>query len=250
MVTIYDLLEVSEDASKEEIERAYSKLVLEFRQDINFDSEKNKENEIIVNKLKMAYEILTDDEKRKKYDYQLAEKRAESLLENVSVTQEEKVETEKIEVNKDEKKIGQDVNSTEIQNREVMTKSNEEDFEEDEDMLSEEERKRIKKAAQKEFKNKLKKVKQANEAYNDAYNRAYAKYMRKMGYDVEEEWSIKRIIKAVIAVFVIIIICIILWYIPPIQNKLINLYEENFVIKGLVDIIKFIIKNIIQIFKS
>jgi DnaJ-class molecular chaperone len=44
MVTIYDLLEVSEDASKEEIEKAYSRMVLEFRQDINFDSEKEEKD--------------------------------------------------------------------------------------------------------------------------------------------------------------------------------------------------------------
>ena len=55
MVTIYELLEVEEDASKEEIEKAYSRLVLEFRQDIKFDSEKNKENEMIVNRLICFY---------------------------------------------------------------------------------------------------------------------------------------------------------------------------------------------------
>ena len=88
MVTIYDLLEVEEDASKDEIEKAYSRLVLEFRQDIKFSDETNKENEMIVNKLKLAYEILTDDDKRKKYDYQLAQKRAENLIENISSSNE------------------------------------------------------------------------------------------------------------------------------------------------------------------
>ena len=79
MVTIYEVLEVSEDASKEEIEKAYAKLVYEYRIDPNLSEEDNKENELLLNKLKIAYGILANDEKRKKYDQDLAQKRAEEL---------------------------------------------------------------------------------------------------------------------------------------------------------------------------
>ena len=42
--TIYDLFDIAENASKDEIEEAYSKLVYEYRQDPSNDEATNKEN--------------------------------------------------------------------------------------------------------------------------------------------------------------------------------------------------------------
>ena len=85
MITIYDLLEVNENASKEEIEKSYQQLILRYHKDPKLDEEANQDNEIILNKLKIAYDILSDEEKREKYDKDLANKRAEELIQNVSV---------------------------------------------------------------------------------------------------------------------------------------------------------------------
>ena len=95
MITIYDLLEIEEDASKEEIEEAYNKILYKYRQDPNFSEETNQQNEMIVNKIKIAYEILSNDEKRKKYDSDLSKKRAESLLKGLEKNEESKQENEK-----------------------------------------------------------------------------------------------------------------------------------------------------------
>lgn len=65
MVTLYDLLDVKEDASKDEIEASYKSLIVEYATSPNLSEEENKENELIISKLNMAYEILVDDEKRK-----------------------------------------------------------------------------------------------------------------------------------------------------------------------------------------
>ena len=54
MVTIYDLLEVSENASKDEIEKSYTRLIMEYQMNPSLDEEANKENEMILNKLKIA----------------------------------------------------------------------------------------------------------------------------------------------------------------------------------------------------
>ncbi len=241
MVTIYDLLEVEEDASKEEIERAYSRLVLEFRQDIKFDAEKNKENEMIVNRLKLAYEILTDDAKRKRYDHELAQKRAESLIQNVSVSHDVQDESEGTSTEKVDNQLSSKQESRQGQN--VATVQEENDPMEINE-LTEEERNKIRKAAKKEFNQRLKKAKQAEAEYQEAYNREYNNYFRKMGYDVKEPWTLKRVKRVAIAIIVVILFFVIMWYIPPIRAMLIKLYEENFVIKGLVDIVKGII-NII-----
>ena len=85
MVTIYDLLEVDEKASKEEIEKSYQRLILEYGQDPKLTPKENADNEIILNKVKIAYEILINDEKRAIYDKDLSKKRAEELIKNVSV---------------------------------------------------------------------------------------------------------------------------------------------------------------------
>ena len=85
MVTIYDLLEVEENASKEEIEKAYRKMLEEYKISPNLDAKEAKENEFILNKLKIAYDILINDERRRKYDSDLAKKRAEDLIKNVSI---------------------------------------------------------------------------------------------------------------------------------------------------------------------
>lgn len=263
MVTIYDLLEVEEDASTEEIEKAYSKLVLEFRQDLKFDDVKNKENEMIVNKLKLAYDILSDDEKRKKYDEQLAQKRAENLIENISITN---------EIEQTEKQTAQEVanqesfnnintisqNNLEQQDTQIQPQNRDNNIsskpiremknrlnnENDEDLLTKEEKNKIQKAAKAEFKKKLKKAKQAEAEYEEAYNKAYNDYLRKNGYQVEEPWTFKRFIRTVIAIFIVIVFLFILWHIPPVNKFLVKLYEENFIIRALVNIVKSIIDAI------
>ena len=73
--------------------------------------------------------------------------------------------------------------------------------------------------------------------------------MKKLGYNVKEPLTLKRVINVVIFILVTILVCIIAWLIPPIRNLLINLYNENIIIKALVDIIKIIFNSIINIFK-
>lgn len=259
MVTIYELLEVDEDATKEEIEKAYHSLILEFHQDPNFDEKTNKENEMILNKMKIAYEILMNDEKRKKYDQDLAQKRAENLIQNVS-TSDEKEKNEIIEehhineVNREEpinqNRIGNKSETIQEENIQNQIKENSENqIEENENLLTDDEKSKLRKAAKKEFKQNLKKAKQAEEEYNEAYNEAYRNYLRKMGYQVKEPWTLKRIKKLVITILAIVIIMFIAWMIPPVRNMLIGLYEENFIINALVNLVKMFFEAIFSIFK-
>ena len=62
--SLYETLDVSEDASAEEIKKAYRRLARKFHPDINKDAgaeEKFKE-------INAAYEILSDEQKRRQYD--------------------------------------------------------------------------------------------------------------------------------------------------------------------------------------
>ena len=244
MVTIYDLLEVEENASKEEIEESYKRLIWEYHQDPKLSEEENKENEMILNKLKIAYEILSNDEKRKKYDNDLSKKRAEDLIKNVSVKSDEISNSNDEEINSKEEINNQDSN----QNQYIS--QNEDEEEQDEVTLTEEEQERLRKAAQREFNNNLKKAQKAEEQYKQAYNEAYNDYLRKMGYNQKQPWTLKRIKNLVITIVVIILICVVAWIIPPVRKMLIGIYEDNIIIKSLVDIVGMFVKAILSIFKK
>lgn len=243
MVTIYDLLEVDENASKEEIQKAYQKLILEYAQDPNLTAEENADNELIMNKVKIAYTILMDDAKRDKYDKDLAKKRAEELLQNVSIASEE---TEEESITGENEEIDDDEYDDDTY--EDNERANVQEVEEVE--LSKEEQKRVQKAAQNEFKANLKKAQKAEEEYNKAYNEAYNNYMRKLGYNVKEPITLKRVMNVVIFIVVTIVVCVIAWLIPPIRKILIDIYNENIIIKSLVDIVGMLFKSIFSIFKK
>lgn len=243
MVTLYDLLDVKSNSSKEEIEESYKSLIVEYATNPNLSEEENKENELIISKLKMAYEILIDDEKRKKYDATLAKKKAEALLQNVSI----KHEDEKMEEKEEQATKEEFVETNEI--AQISQADEEEDDIEENTELTKEEQKKLRQAAQKEFKTNLKKAQKAEEEYQQAYNEAYNNYLRKMGYQVKEPWTLKRVKNVAIFILAIIITCVLLWIIPPTRNILINLYKENFIIKSLVDIVGILINAILSIFK-
>ena len=243
MITIYDLLEVDEKASKEEIEKSYLKLANEYKVDPKLSKLENDDNEIILKKLKLAYDILYDDEIRSRYDADLAKKRAEELIKNVEV-QEEKTEEVPEENDSVENQEQENVNEEAVENEDE-----EDNSEEPEIQLTNEEKKKLQKAAKKEFKENLKKAQKADEEYNRAYNEAYNNYLRKMGYIVKEPWTWKRVRNLIIGILVLILICALIWFLPATRKLLIQIFEENFVVKSLVDIVAMLVNGIKNTFK-
>jgi molecular chaperone DnaJ len=65
----YELFEVHSKASQEEIKKAYRKKLKQWHPDKNID--RIKESEEITKVLNHAYSILSDADKRKKYDRML-----------------------------------------------------------------------------------------------------------------------------------------------------------------------------------
>lgn len=66
MEDLYGILEVEKTATKEEIKKSYRNLAKKYHPDIN---KNDKEAEEKFKKVSMAYDILSDDKKRKEYDY-------------------------------------------------------------------------------------------------------------------------------------------------------------------------------------
>ena len=65
MRDFYEILEVGRRASQDEIKRAYKKLAKKYHPDLNPG---NEEAEIKFKEINLAYEVLSDENKRQNYD--------------------------------------------------------------------------------------------------------------------------------------------------------------------------------------
>lgn len=280
MVTLYQLLGVDENASKEAIKNSYEARIGHSALD-----EKRK------NQLKIAVDILLNDAKREKYNKDLAEYRAQELLKNVEVKEEETTNYND---------LLESVNQT-IKKEEVVEKNNSEDVqevvqetpeaEESSDVYNEifdalEENKNAsvsnsaatnnaqrystmsnKEKELREIENRIneqeyqkilkkqkaldeKERKRAEKEYKEKYKEAYVTELRNRGYDVKYPWTWKRVRNLIVGIATLIFIGYILWQIPAVKEPLIDLYNENFIVKAIVDIIKSIIQAVASIFKS
>ena len=278
MVTLYELLGVDENANKDVIKNAY-----EARMGHPALDDKKK------NQLKIAVDILLDDVKREKYNKDLSNYRAQELLKNVAVTNEntnEKILEQNNNVLEDvqDENIEETVNEESRADDQMNSIRNDifgalaENKERNENMTEEEKQKELEEEAlkqaetrkqeelreienkvnQKEYEKILKKqealnkkeMKKAEREYKEKYQEAYVTELRNRGYNVKYPWTRKRVKNLIIGIVAVILVIVIAWQIPMVREPLIELYNENIIIKTLVDIIKGIINAILGIFKS
>ena len=290
MVTLYELLGVDENANKEEIKNAYDARIGHPALD---DKRRNQ--------MKIAVDILLNDEKRAKYNKDLADYRAQELLKNVAVsdsssnvsvqdfiqnTVEEAPakeeanpapqtvveEVEEVEKSEEETDAQMDAIKSDIfgaleENRireENMTEE-ERQKEIEEEQKRQAEAKRLQelraieeKVNQKEYEKTLKKqealnkkeMKKAEREYKEKYKEAYVTELRNRGYNVKYPWTRKRVKNLLIGMFATVLTIFILWQIPMVREPLVELYNENSIIKTVVDIFVSFIKAIFSVFKS
>lgn len=247
MSTLYELFKVTENATQEEIAGAYHKILEK--------ADSLPQNEKIVEqirRIKIAYGILSNPEKRKKYDLDLATKRADELLQNVQVKNEEpkeeanhlpeekkleEMQTQHTQPSVDEAKIKQAI-SNQINHIVENYHTNEK-----EKKLAEKQKKRL----QKQQKRQAKKDQQLK---REMEIQAYGKYLENQGYKVKYPWTWLRVKRLMIAIIAVSISLWILWQIPFIKNSLMELYQENFVIKFFADMIHSVFQGIGNSIKS
>ncbi len=201
MENLYELLEVSEKASQEIIEKAYKTLAKKWHPDLQGGSNKALAEEK-MKKINNAYSILSDENKRKEYDAKLEEER-----ERLSEPQEE------IQYQEDEP------------NQEYGFEN-----------LSRKEQARLKRKIEKNA--------------NEEYRKLYEDYFRSLGYKVPHRITWKEVKVTITVILIFCAILGLLWLMPFSRNWMISLYNENIVIKLIVDIIRGIFVGIGKTFQQ
>ena len=201
MNNYYEILEVSKNASKEIIEKAYKVLAKKYHPDLQQDENKKQIAEQKMKLINEAYEVLSDDEKRKNYDLELEEQ--------VITIERQRYEKEQNDRN----------------NKQVY-------YEEEPELTK------------KELKEQIKQEKRAQREYREEQERIYRNYMRSLGYKVKERWTWNRFVRTLKIIGIIIVVLLIIWIFPPTHKLLVQTYEENPLIKSIVDILANIIKGL------
>ena len=201
MVNYYEILEVSEKASKEVIEKAYKALVKKYHPDLQPDSGKT-EAEKKIKSVNEAYEILSDESKKQKYDNKLNEYRTKQY----SQFSDTKVNTNT------NTNINYNSNFTSNKVQDNTSKI-------------------------KEYYNNYYK-----KAYNDAYIKTLKNMGYTIKYKKTFKQHLLSLIAIVSAFAFLILLFVILWHIPFTKKYFLNLYSNNYIIKLIVDSILNIIK--------
>lgn len=220
MNTLYDILEVSEKASKEVIEKAYRVLAKKYHPDLQ-----TAENKVVAEKkmkeINEAYGILSDESKRKEYD--------ESLLRERQVKEQEN----NIQ-NKDSMQTNYQSQSQTPQNGYYANNTQADQ--------------RYRDMQRRKYEEQLRKQQeQMQRNMQEQYENAYYNYLRSLGYRIKEKWTWEKTKKLVIALLIMIGIIAILWFLPPTHDMMVNFYETNHLVKIVVDIV---LGTIVAIFET
>lgn len=213
----YKILEVDRDASPEVIEKAYKTLVKKYHPDLQ-EANLRKISEEKIKVINQAYEVLSNPNSRAKYD--------ETLKQN------EISEEDFNRLSEENKNLYNEINNLKSNN----ISSNYDDYTYNNNYRQKQEE------FQNQYKKQLDYENELQQAKEKAYHDAYIQDLKNRGYKIRYKKTPKDYLKNFIALFITIFILFILFQIPFIKNFFINLYEENIVIKSIVDIFLNIFK--------
>lgn len=195
MITYYEILEVSRMASKEVITKAYKVLVRKYHPDLEQDEGKKEEAKEKMVRINEAYETLSDDEKRKKYDDTIAILEEKERIEKEKKKQQGK--TQNVNRNIDNVNNNNNISINNIDNANNLNN----------DTKLQEEMQRAEEEIQ------IHKQNIVNQMYEDYYNT-----LRRMGYKVVTVRPLKERIKAYVIAGIVILLLILIYNIPFIRG--------------------------------
>lgn len=201
MITYYEILEVSRMASKEVITKAYKVLVRKYHPDLEQDEGKKEEAKEKMVRINEAYETLSDDEKRKKYDDTIA-----ILEEKERIAKEKERQQSKTQNVNNNRNINVNRN-IDNSNNNISINNIDNDNNLNNDTKLQEEMQRAEEEIQMHKQNIV------NQMYEDYYNT-----LRRMGYNVVTVRPLKERIKAYLIAGIVILLLILIYNIPFIRG--------------------------------
>ena len=214
----YEILEVNKNASPEIIDKAYKTLAKKYHPDLQSEENK-KQGEEIFKQINEAYEVLSNEEKRKQYDITIEENN--SLNEQIEELYHENVDLKKQIYNMKQNR-NNSTNETHYYKKEV-SQNNSSNTNQNEEY----ERKR----REAEY------YKNLNNTMQQAYHDAYVQDLKNRGYKIKYKKTWKERIRDLIALGITILIFALILQIPAVQQFFVSIYEENPFIKMIVDAI-------------
>ena len=202
----YEILQVDKNASSEIIEKAYKTLVKKYHPDLQENNLKENYEEKIK-EINEAYEILSDEEKRKNYDLNL--KNNFIPIEEFNNLYNENINLKK-QLNYLKNTLSNINNYSNKINNEKINYNNLNNYN----------------------------INKNNYEKNNINNNFYYNNLKNRKIKNKNNFKIfsKNILALIITIFIILFIGFILWHIPATKNYLINLYNENGVLKFFVDL--------------
>lgn len=235
MKNLYDILQVSENASDEIIEKAYRTLAKKYHPDLQPD-EKKQTAEAMMKTINEAYEILSDPKKKEEYDRQREEiRQAEEDRKNAEMRR--KYEQQQKQQYQQQYQQQQ---QTYYEPREQYVEKQEihEEPKEDENLAE-----YMGSMFKQTFSNQKRQKKRIQNAYREGYQDAYANFWRSQGYRVRKPWTWKRVKELLKSIGIFSLVLLAIWIFPPTRNFIIETYESNEMLKGIVDFITGFFKN-------
>ena len=233
----YKILEVDKNASSEVIDKAYKALAKKYHPDLQDDSNKAQAEE----KLKLineAYSVLSDPSSRAKYDSTLKEseisqeefsrlsRENQALYNELNNLKNGSYKRTNSHFNSsDNNNYSNTINENANTNNNVNTSTNNKPSQEE-----------ILKTINDKYKREIEYEKQIQEARQNAYRDAYIQDLKNRGYKIRYKKSLNDYLKSFLALVITIAIIVLLVQIPFIKNFFINIYEDNPIIKAVVDI--------------
>ncbi len=205
MKNYYEILEVSQSASQEVIEKAYKTLAKKYHPDLQDGIDKTYAEQK-MKELNEAYDVISNQEKRKSYDFELENFEREKLRN----TQQEKKQVVT------PKNIPHSTNTSNVVDTAVQKQQIQDDY--------------IQKQQQLQF--ELEKKQAIEKAYYDAY----IQDLKNRGYKIKYKKTFKQHLKNFITILAVILILLVIFQIPFVKNYFVNLYNENEIIKWIVDL--------------
>lgn len=220
MKNYYEILEINEKASQEVIEKVYKVLVKKYHPDLQENSGEKAKYEEKIKEINEAYEILSDEIKRKEYDarLELEKQKQESYSRKANISN--NVQSNSINYNSAPNSQYSNMNYNSA-NRQTSSNSYNEDLEQEQRKSQEQ----LEKQFQQDYQN----------AVNKAYHDAYIQDLKNRGYRIKYKKTKKDYLRSLIALLITIGILALIFQLPFVKNYFTDLYNNNSAFKGFID---------------